>query len=149
MRALLACALVLSLSACSIVYRLPIRQGNVLEQKDLNKLQVGMTRAQVEYLLGAPLSASPFDHDRWDYVSYYRAPHGKVTERTISLFFKNDELNRMQGVKVASATPPGMAHPDKETILRQEEDDKNQRSRVDSEKAGRGGVIAPPSHQGP
>src|SRR5437762_930573 len=42
-----------ALSAC--VYRMNIQQGNYLEGKTVDQLQVGMTRSQVRYLLGTPL----------------------------------------------------------------------------------------------
>ncbi|MEC9363711.1 MAG: outer membrane protein assembly factor BamE, partial [Pseudomonadota bacterium] len=62
---LLVCAC--ALAGCQIIYKLPTRQGNVIEQKQLDQLQTGMTREQVLFLMGTPLAASPFREDRWDY----------------------------------------------------------------------------------
>src|SRR5205814_5022830 len=59
-----------ALSAC--VYRMNIQQGNYLEGKTVDQLQVGMTRSQVRYLLGTPLVPAVFDKDRWDYVYYFK-----------------------------------------------------------------------------
>jgi len=100
-----ACLLLIaaSLSACSLVYRLPTRQGNVLEQKQLDQLKVGMTQEQVVYLLGTPLAASPFRNDRWDYVGYYKSPRGQVTSRTVSLFFEGTTLAKMEGASAPAA----------------------------------------------
>ena len=36
------------------VYRLNIAQGNLVEQEDLDQAEVGMTRKQINFLLGTP-----------------------------------------------------------------------------------------------
>ena len=99
MRVLLLSLLLIGLSGCSIIYKLPTRQGNVIEQRDLDKLKPGMTRDQVKYVLGTPLAATPFRADRWDYVGYYKSPRGVVSSRTVTLFFEADALTKMTGVE--------------------------------------------------
>jgi len=97
MRVLLIVALGLSLSACNLVFKLPTRQGNVIEQKQLDQLKIGMTPDQVTYLMGTPIAASPFRTDRWDYTGYYKSPRGKLSTRTVTLHFENRALVRMEG----------------------------------------------------
>ena len=46
------------------VYRMNIQQGNFLEARTVNQLQVGMTRSQVRYLLGTPMVPDAFDKER-------------------------------------------------------------------------------------
>ncbi|MEN9531784.1 MAG: hypothetical protein RIQ83_1008, partial [Pseudomonadota bacterium] len=47
MKHLIAAALTaLTLSGCSLVYRIDIPQGNYVEQKQVDKLRQGMTREQ-------------------------------------------------------------------------------------------------------
>jgi outer membrane protein assembly factor BamE len=59
----------LSLSACSSwVFRYDIAQGNYLDQKSINKLQVGMTKEQVKFILGSPVVIDAFSNDTWNYV---------------------------------------------------------------------------------
>src|SRR5262249_39096617 len=65
-----AVAAVLALQGC--VYRMNIQQGNFLEPRALEQLQVGMTRSQVRYLLGTPMVPDAFDKDRWDYLYYLK-----------------------------------------------------------------------------
>lgn len=105
MRTILATLLCLALGGCSIVYKLPTRQGNVLDQKQFDLLEVGQTREQVKFLLGTPIATSPFRSDRWDYFGYYKDPRGKLSKRTVSLFFDGDTLARMEGAKIASLNP--------------------------------------------
>ena len=59
----------LTLSACSNwVYRYDVPQGNYLEQKGIDKLQVDMTKEQVKFILGSPVVVDAFNDDTWSYV---------------------------------------------------------------------------------
>lgn len=131
----------LGLSACQIVYKLPTRQGNVLDQRDLDKLTTGMTREQVKFLLGTPIATSPFRTDRWDYVGYYKSPHGTLTTRTVSLYFEDEQLSRMVGVK-GRAGNEAVSHPDVDTVLEQERKDKSDAER-ESQDTETGVVLKP------
>ncbi|HXH04082.1 MAG TPA: outer membrane protein assembly factor BamE [Candidatus Competibacteraceae bacterium] len=81
------------------LYRLDIRQGNYIDQAQVERLQPGMTRQQVQALLGTPLIADPFHQNRWDYYYAFRPAGGTaVEERSLTLFFEGDILSRvMQG----------------------------------------------------
>lgn len=126
---------ILLLSGCGLIYKLPTRQGNALDQKQLDQLQPGMTREQVRYLLGTPIAASPYRPDRWDYVGYYRTPRGKVYNRTVSLYFGADsKLERMEGIKVADADK-ALGTPDVDTVIREDKKDKLEDERRESEGA--------------
>lgn len=92
-------------SGCGLIYKLPTRQGNVIEQAKLDQLEPGMTPEQVRYLLGTPLAASPYVHDRWDYVGYYRSPRGSTLRRVVSLYFENGRLARMEGTEHRQDAP--------------------------------------------
>ena len=60
---------VLSLSACSSwVFRYDIPQGNYLDQKSIDKLQVGMTKEQVKFILGSPVIIDVFNNHTRHYV---------------------------------------------------------------------------------
>jgi outer membrane protein assembly factor BamE len=54
------------------VYRMPIQQGNHLDQATINQVVPGMTRVQVRYLLGTPMVPGGFVNDRWDYDYYLK-----------------------------------------------------------------------------
>jgi len=65
---------VISLSACSSwVYRIDVPQGNYLEQKDIDKLQIGMTKEQVKFILGSPVVKDTFEKDVWHYVYIFKS----------------------------------------------------------------------------
>lgn len=81
----------------SFPYKVDIQQGNVIEQDKLNRVQPGMTRNQVQYLLGTPIIEDPFHQDRWDYY-YSLKTDGKLRERhQVALFFDNDRVARIEG----------------------------------------------------
>ena len=86
-----------ALERTSIMYKIDIQQGNVVEQKTVNRLQPGMSKSQVRYIMGTPLLVDVFHQDRWDY--YYSMKKGsqdRIKER-IALFFEDDRLVRIEG----------------------------------------------------
>ncbi|MGD8709152.1 MAG: outer membrane protein assembly factor BamE [Ectothiorhodospiraceae bacterium] len=93
----------LVLSGCSVsdlpfVYHPDLQQGTVLTEADVNRLQVGMTREQVRFILGTPTLDDPFHKDRWDYVYELIPGDGAKRERHhLTVFFKNDRLARAKG----------------------------------------------------
>lgn len=93
--------LALSLAGCHIVYTPDVAQGNLFDKtidKNLaDQLKPGLTKRQVVVLMGTPSVASPFDQNRWDYVSTYSHRGEKMTVNTMSLFFNNDTLVRTEG----------------------------------------------------
>jgi len=141
-RLFLAVLLLISLSACEIVYKLPTRQGNVIEQRELDKVKLGMTRDQVRFVLGTPIAASPLRDDRWDYFGYYRPPRGEAVSRTVSLYFNGDQLVRMEGEKAVAG---GSGAPDAKTLEAEQK-----KAAVEDERAKEtkeGGIIKPPDQQ--
>lgn len=84
------------LNGC-IVYCLDVPQGNEVTQDKVDKLQVGLTKSQVQYLLGAALLQDPFHANRWDYL-YTEVRKGKIKqEKRFTVFFENDRLVRWEG----------------------------------------------------
>ena len=78
-------------------YKIDIQQGNVITQEMVNKLRPGMSRNQVQFVMGTPLMEDAFDQDRWDYV-YSNQPGGKKrTQQTLTIFFKDDRLASIEG----------------------------------------------------
>ena len=101
LRYLLPVLMLLSVGGCNtvsnMIYTVDIQQGNVLNQKLVDDLRPGMTKRQVNIVLGTPAIASPFHHDRWDYVAVY-LHRGEQIDRTIlSLTFEHDRLVKIEG----------------------------------------------------
>ncbi|KPK37798.1 MAG: hypothetical protein AMJ69_10310 [Gammaproteobacteria bacterium SG8_47] len=78
-------------------YRIDIQQGNVLEDDDLARLKVGMSKEQVMFVLGSPLLTDPFHQSRWDYVHMFtEGSTGITTRRHVMLEFEGDTLARIE-----------------------------------------------------
>jgi outer membrane protein assembly factor BamE len=85
---------VLTLTAC--VYRIDIQQGNLLDDEDISQVDVGMTRSQVQFLLGTPMVSDSFHRDRWDYAYYLRRGRSPDrVQRWVVVHFENDRVTRI------------------------------------------------------
>ena len=96
----LAIVIALSVSACSSwVYRIDIPQGNYLEQKDIDKLQIAMTKEQVKFILGSPVVEDTFNKNIWHYV--YRFKSGRSEELDIkkqfTITFEDNKVVNAEG----------------------------------------------------
>ncbi len=94
--------LILSLAlvgGCSLFrpHRVDINQGNVIEQEQIDLLELGMTKRQVQFVMGTPLLADPFHLQRWDYVYSIKEGYNPRVQRHVALFFEGDFLDRLEG----------------------------------------------------
>lgn len=79
------------------VYRIDVQQGNVIDQKMIDQLKPGMTKRQVQYVMGTALVQDTFQQDRWDYI-YSFQPGGKARQQeSVSLYFENGLLAHFDG----------------------------------------------------
>jgi outer membrane protein assembly factor BamE len=110
----------LFLSGCSsdpvvnrlpFVYHIDIQQGNVITQDMVNQLRPGMSKRQVQFILGAPLLVDPFHAQRWDYVYLYDpGSHGKsdTTEQRLTLIFADDKVQEITGTLQPDPQPDAL-----------------------------------------
>lgn len=95
--------MILVLSGCSKdkipgVYRIDIQQGNEVTQEMIASLEPGMTKSQVNYVMGTPLLIDTFHPNRWDYIYSFQPGNGDRQQRRITLFFDDEEkLKNIQG----------------------------------------------------
>jgi outer membrane protein assembly factor BamE len=96
-------SLLFLLTACHWVYQPSIQQGNVITPAMLQPVKLGMTQAQVRYLLGTPLLINTFDANRWDYVYTMQTHSSKpIHEQKVTLWFKQGVLVKMTAVEEAT-----------------------------------------------
>jgi outer membrane protein assembly factor BamE len=89
------------------VYRVNIQQGNYLEKRNTDQLATGMTKVQVRYLLGTPMVPTIFDNDRWDYLFYLKVGRQVPVQRLLSVYFKDDKVEKIDRHGQEAATPNG------------------------------------------
>ena len=76
-------------------YKLPMDQGSLLSQQNLERIKPGLTREQVKFLLGSPSISDAFHRDRWDYVYYDRVDGEYSKPKRIAIIFKNEKVAEM------------------------------------------------------
>jgi len=83
------------LSAC--IYRIDIQQGNLLEEDIIEQVEIGMTRSQVEFLLGSPMIEDSFHPDRWDYTYYFQQGRSQdIEQRWFIVYFQGDRVVNLE-----------------------------------------------------
>ena len=97
----ITCFATLGLGACSsgmqLVHKIDVQQGNVITQDEVNQLKPGMSRRQVQFIMGSPMIADVFHQDRWDYIYRMQPGYGEPTSEHITLYFNDDSLERITG----------------------------------------------------
>ena len=73
-------------------YKVPVLQGNLFEEKDIDKLSAGLTKEQVQFILGTALIKDPFHSQRWDYYYSVKVGNEILSERKISILFDENNL---------------------------------------------------------
>ena len=108
---IITCFASLQLAACAsrwhIVHKIDVQQGNVVTQDMVDQLKTGMSRSQVQFIMGTPLVIDTFHQQRWDYIYYFKPGYGESTEQKVTLLFDNDSL----------ASISGAVHPDAGVIV--------------------------------
>ena len=99
-----------ALSACSTlqfpgVYKVTIEQGNVITQEMVDQLKPGMSREQVEYIMGSALIKDSFNEQRWDYVYSIQKGDKARKQSRLTIFFEGDKLKYFTGDFVPSTAP--------------------------------------------
>lgn len=87
----IALFVIVTLQAC--VYRMDIPQGNQIDAEKLAQLKPGMTRSQVEFLLGSPAIIDPYHPHQASYVNYlYKGEEQKAELKTMVLTYDDKDV---------------------------------------------------------
>ena len=80
------------------LYKVTITQGTVFAQEDIDKLEIGMTKDQVSFVMGQPSFENFFEKNVWNYI--YKITTGDTVdmEKKVKLVF--DEKNLLSEVVV-------------------------------------------------
>jgi len=97
LRVFIAATSLLTLSACGLIYKQTIAQGNLLDQKSVDELSPGMSKRQVSLILGTPAIQTPFQQDRWDYIYSYKSDGQPVQTKNLTLRFDAGQLSVIEG----------------------------------------------------
>ena len=71
-------------------YIIPMDQGRLVSHEKFQKIDVGLSKEQVTYLLGKPSISSPFIDNQWDYVYFNNTNISEA--KKLSVHFKNEKV---------------------------------------------------------
>ena len=73
MKKLLILIISLIMISCSnaSIYRVSITQGTVFKQEEIDRLEIGMTKDQVIYVIGQPSFENFFEKNVWNYQTLF------------------------------------------------------------------------------
>lgn len=93
---LLVLAILFMTTSC--VYNLAIQQGNLIEQKDVDRLRFELSKKQVVFVMGNPVVDDSFSDDKWVYINtFVDRNKGIDSSKRLELFFEDDKLVSAQG----------------------------------------------------
>lgn len=86
------------------ISKMNIVQGNYIEDESIKKLQIGMNKEQVRFLLGNALLKDTFHPNRWDYLFTIRQSGAKeyIEYMHLSVYFEQDAVSKFE----LQETPP-------------------------------------------
>ena len=95
-------ALAVALSACGSTkwgfpYKADVQQGNWITAEQVARLEKGMTREQVRFILGSPTLTDVLHANRWDYPYMNKPGYGDVQQRRFTVWFDNNSLVKWEG----------------------------------------------------
>jgi outer membrane protein assembly factor BamE len=108
----LIASVVIFINGCTI--HIPdVQQGNVLEPDVLAQLHTGLSKKQVQFLMGTPIIRDAFNPERWDYVYLFTSQESKTIRQRVTLFFDHDALSRIEtdGIDIPKVAPAAPATP--------------------------------------
>ncbi len=103
--------LLLFLSACLskipdmsllTLYKDDIHQGSVLERFKINQLKLGMSKIQVQDLIGSPSIIDPFHNNQWDYINHSTLHKKDDIHYRLILKFNDDVLIHINTTGIGS-----------------------------------------------
>jgi len=118
---IVTCFASLGLAACArtgFVHKIDIQQGNVVTREQVSRLESGMTRRQVRFIMGSPMVADVFHQDRWDYIYRYQPGYGAIDEDRVTLHFNEDALDHIVGtIRPVELTEAAELQPRQTTVV--------------------------------
>ena len=97
-----AIALSVSLSGCGaldwLIYKPDIAQGNYMEDQQVEKLRIDMSKEQAEYILGRPVLRDSFADDTWYYVYHFKSGRdASIIHKELIIYFDGDKVKKVEG----------------------------------------------------
>ncbi len=98
----------LVLAGCSFpgIHKDKVKQGNQLIIERVERLEIGMTRDQVQFLLGSPITVNTFNPNRWIYLERIDFDGEVQQNNYLIINFKDDLVFDFQRESGGSPSDP-------------------------------------------
>jgi outer membrane protein assembly factor BamE len=77
----------------SHAYQPDIQQGNIVSQSMITQIKPGMTRDQVENILGQPILSNPFNENHLAYVYTFQHNGGGIARKNIDVYLSHGKVS--------------------------------------------------------
>ena len=77
------------------IYKPTILQGSILDIKDVDQLELGMSKSAVIDLIGTPSISDPFHKYQWDYINHSTIDGEHEIHYHLKLVFSGDVLSEI------------------------------------------------------
>jgi len=77
------------------IYKPTILQGSILDIKDVDQLELGMSKNAVMELIGSPSISDPFHKYQWDYINHSTINGEQEIHYHLKLVFSGDVLSEI------------------------------------------------------
>ena len=71
-------------------YKVPVLQGNIIDEDDISKLKEGLTKEQIQFIFGTAIIKDPFHSSRWDYYYSIQIGDNLIENKKLTIFFNAD-----------------------------------------------------------
>ena len=76
-------------------YKADVQQGSVLSRFTINQLKTGMSKHQVQDIIGQPSIIDPFHNNQWDYVHHTTLGSDEIIRYRLTLIFAGNKLSHI------------------------------------------------------
>lgn len=119
------------------LYKDDVQQGSVLTRFKINQLRVGMSKAQVQDLVGSPSIIDPFHSNQWDYINHTTRHERSDIHYRLALKFTQEKLATIDSsgiVSLAKMTDKEKALEEKRLIEEKAKIEAERQAKIKAEK---------------
>jgi outer membrane protein assembly factor BamE len=119
------------------LYKDDVQQGSVLTRFKINQLRVGMSKAQVQDLIGSPSIIDPFHSNQWDYINHTTRHERSDIHYRLALKFTQEKLATIDSsgiVSLAKMTDKEKALEEKRLIEEKAKIEAERQAKIKAEK---------------
>ncbi len=84
------------MTGCGRWYKVDVTQGNIISEQKVSQLKLGMTKVEVQQLLGKSLIDPDETSNQWKYLYLHQPGYGRLQKKTLKLRFSDEKVSNFQ-----------------------------------------------------